>query len=73
MACSVHLIFKFVLLLLEFDLIDFLLVEEFVALDAQQVELFDLVLQHEFKFLDMGFVEFIALESLLLEEFDLQL
>lgn len=67
-----HLILQPVLFLLEGDLTLLLLVDELVALDAQQVQLLDLVFQHKLQFLDVGLVEFVALESLFLLQLEVE-
>lgn len=46
---------------------DVLLGGEFVALDGEEVDLLDLVLEHVLQFLDVPLVELVALQSLLLE------
>lgn len=67
-----HLVLEPVLLLLEGDLALLLLVDKLIALDAQQVQLLDLVLKHELQFLDVGLIELVALQSLLLLQLKVQ-
>lgn len=67
-----HLVLEPVLLLLEGDLALLLLVDQLVALDAQQVQLLDLVLKHELQLLDVRLVQLVALKSLLLLQLEVQ-
>lgn len=67
-----HLVLEPVLLLLEGDLALLLLVDQLVALDAQQVQLLDLVLEHELQLLDVRLVQLVALQSLLLLQLEVQ-
>lgn len=67
-----HLVLEPVLLLLEGDLALLLLVDQLVALDAQQVQLLDLVLKHELQLLDVRLVQLVALQSLLLLQLEVQ-
>lgn len=68
-----HQVLQLVLLLLELDLVGFFLVDEVVAAHGEDIKFFDLVLEHILEFLNMGLVEFVALEALFLEELDLEL
>lgn len=67
-----HLVLEPVLLLLEGDLALLLLVDQLVALDAQQVQLLDLVLQHELQLLDVRLVQLVPLQPLLLLQLEVQ-
>lgn len=67
-----HQAFQLVPFLLRAQSRDVLLGGELVALDGEEVDLFDLVLEHVLQLLDVPLVEFVALQSLLLEQLDLQ-
>lgn len=73
MVGASHQIFEFVEFLLEFDFADFLLIDDIIAADGDQIELLDLILKHVFQFLDVGFIEFVALHSFFLKQLYLQL
>ncbi len=73
MISPCHKILQFILFFLKLDLVDFFLIDEFIALDAEQVEFFYFILKHKLKFLDVRFIEFVTLKSFFLEEIDFNL
>lgn len=67
-----HQVLQLVPLLLRSNPSDVLLVGQLVALGRQQVDLFELVLEHELQLLDVTLVELVALQPLLLQQLHLQ-